>query len=320
MALKKLFIALTCMLCLCCGASSASAAGKLVAAVLTSDMERYRDAYRSFLKALAAKGYEEGTVEVVTQTPNPDPISWANSVRKFDAIKPDLLVTFGAPVTLAAKQETSGIPVVFVDVYGPVETGISRSMSQAGGSLCGVSSKVPVATLIKAMGDIRPIRTLGVLYNTREAGSILQLKEVKRAAAQQGFAVVEANVPSAAGLDTALTYLLGRADCLFVSESSVIGRGFDRIVRKATDARVAVISLTPGSSERGALVSLEISPTEQGQLAADYASKILSGRRPGELPVYTPRKVDLVLNMGVARTLDLHVPFKALSAATRVIK
>lgn len=298
----------------------ARAGGKLVAAVLTSDIGRYKEAYRAFLRAMAARGYDQGNTEFILQAPNPDPISWANSVRKFNAIRPDVLVTFGAPATLAAMKEVNNLPVVFTDVYAPVEAGISRSMTRTGSNLCGVSSKVPLATLMKAMVEIRPVRTLGVLFNSREMGSLVQLKEIKRLAAQQGFAVAEANVATAERLDVALSHLLGRVDCLFVAESSVVGKQLERVTRKATEARIPVISLIPDSAEKGALVALEVNPLEQGQLAADYAAKVLSGRRPGDLPVATPHKVELIVNLQAAKTLELHIPFRVLSIATKVLK
>jgi len=319
MILKRIIYTLPFLISCLCPAPS-SAARKFVAAVLTSDMPRYKEAYRSFVKGLAAKGYGEGEVEFVTQTPNPDPISWANSVRKINAIKPDLLVTFGAPVTISATQEIDRLPIVFADVYGPVETGISSSMTKTGRNLCGVSSKVPMATLVKTMMAIRPVKTLGILYNSRERGSYVQMQELKRLAAQQGFAVLEANVQVASGLDAALGHLLARADCLFVSESSVVSRGMEKIVLRATDARVPVISLVPGASDKGALVSLEVSPAEQGQLAAGHAARVLSGAKPGELPILTPHKVELIINMLSAKALDLQVPFRVLNDATKVVR
>ncbi len=319
MALKRLISILIVIISIV-GVTPSFAGRIFVAAVLTSDIPRYQEAYRAFVRGLAAKGFGEGEVEFITQTPNPDPISWANSVRKFNALKPDLLVTFGAAATISATQESVRVPIVFADVYGPVETGISRSMSKTGGNLCGVSSKVPMATLIKTMVAIRPVKTLGILYNRRERGSYVQMQEIKRLAAQQGFAVVEANVPVASGLDTALGHLLARCDCVFVSESSVVNRSLERIVHRATAARVPVISLVPDSAEKGALLTLEASPVEQGLLAASHAAKILQGNRPGELAVLTPRKVDLVLNLHSAKALDVQIPFRVLSVATKVLK
>jgi putative ABC transport system substrate-binding protein len=296
------------------------AAGKLVAVVLTCDLPRYREAHRAFVKALAQKGYDQNNMEIVVQTPNPDPISWANSVRKLKALGADLIVTHGAPATLAAIRESVDIPLLFVDVYGPVETGISRSLSMTGRNLTGVSSKVPMATLVKSYQEIRPLRTLGVIYSSREVGSVVQMKEMKRLAAQQGFGVVEANVTSPATLDGALSTILDQVDCLYISEGSAGVRGLEKIVHRAMSARVPVITQVPDAAEKGALVTLEASAAEQGQLAGELAARIFGGRSPAQMPISTPKKVELVINMRAARQLDLNVPFQALSAASRVIK
>jgi len=299
----------------------AHAAGKLVAAVLTGDTSRYRDAHRSFVKTLAQKGYDQGNIDIVVQTPNPDPISWANAIRKFNALRADIIVTYGAPATIAALREAEDIPVVFVDVYGPVETGIARSNSLTGRNTTGVSSKVPLMTLLKSATEIKPITNLGVLYNSREIGSVVQLKEVKRLAAQMGFAVVEANVASTAALDTALNSVIAtKVDFIFVTESAMVSRGLEKIVHRASAVKVPIISLLPDSCEKGGLVSLEINPSEQGQLAAEVAAKILSGKKAGQLPISTAKKVELIVNLRAAKALDLHVPFHVLNAATKIIK
>ncbi len=308
------------LLALSGSAAPSFGAGKLVAAVLTSDIHRYREAHRAFVRTLAQKGHDQSNTEVIVQTPNPDPISWANTVRKFEALGADIIVTYGAPVTLAAMRETQGTPIVFVDVYGPVETGISRSMTMTGKNLCGVSSKVPMITLIKTAQEIKHIRNLGVLYSSREAGAVVQLQELKRIAAQQGFGIVDANVTSPSGLDSALNAMLSRVDCLYVSECSVGSRLFEKIVARANSHKVPVISQVPESAEKGALVTLEVSPVEQGQLAGEYAAKILNGIKPGQMPIATPKKIELVINMRAARTLDLRVPFQGLSAATKILR
>lgn len=319
MRIRLLKITLSLLLTLASAVPSFGA-GKLVAAVLTSDIHRYREAHRAFVRTLAQKGYDQSNTEIILQTPNPDPISWANTVRKFEAVGADIIVTYGAPVTLAAMRETQETPIVFVDVYGPVETGISRSMTMTGKNLCGVSSKVPMITLVKVAQEIKHIRNLGVLYSSREAGSLVQLQELKRIAAQQGFAVVDANLSSPAGLDSALNAMLSRVDCLYVSECSVGSRLFERIIAKANSHKIPVISQMPEASEKGALVALEVSPVEQGQLAGEYAAKVLNGAKPGQMPVVTPKKIELVINLHAAKALDLRVPFQGLSAATKILK
>jgi putative tryptophan/tyrosine transport system substrate-binding protein len=297
------------------------AAGKLVAALLTCDLPRYREAHRAFMKALVLKGYDQSNVEVITQTPNPDPISWANSIRKFNAIGADIIITYGDSATLAAMRESNEIPIVFADVYAPVETGIARSMNSTGRNLAGITSKVPLVTLLRSANAVKSIRSLGVIYSSREEGSLVQLREARRIAAQLGAGLTEANVASPAGLDAALiTLFSARVDCIYVTESTAASRGFEKIVHRASEMRVPVVSQMPGAAHKGALISLEADPVEQGQVAADYAARILAGKRASQLPVATPKRVDLIVNLKMAKSLDLHVPFPVLSAATRVVK
>lgn len=295
-------------------------AEKLIAALLTADLPRYKEAHRAFVKSLSHRGFDDSKVDIILQTPNPDPISWSNSVRKFVAIGADLIVAYGAPATLTAIKEGEEIPVVFADVYDPIETGISRTMSSAGRNACGVSSKVPLITLVRTMRDIKPVKSIGVLYNSKEAGSMAQLKEMRRVAAQLGFSVVEANIASARSIDNAVSFLLSRVECIYVSESAVVNKGIDRIMQRAMNYKIPVISQIHDAADKGALVALEVNPSEQGRIAGEYAADVLSGKRPSQLPIATPKKVDLVINMKAARNLDLNIPFQVLSAATRVLK
>lgn len=314
---------LTFLLLLCLVTSPttpAKSAGNQIAVVFSSDQPRYREAHKAFVRALAAKGFDRDNVEFILQNPNPDPISWANAARKINAVGADVMITYGAPVTLAAVRESVDIPVVFVDVYGPVDTGISRSMTTAGRNITGVSSKVPMATLITALLGIKPVKNIGVIYSSREIGSLVQLKEIKRIAAQHGFSVTDVNVSSSAGLDGALSHLLSQVGCIYVSECSVGCKGFDKIVTAANSRRVPVLSQMPDAAEKGALISLEANSAEQGQLAADYAAKILGGKKPSQMQVLTPKKVELIVNMRAAKSLDLTVPFQVLGQATKILK
>jgi len=273
------------------------------------------------MKELVLKGYDQGNVEVITQTPNPDPISWSNSIRKFNAIGADLVVTYGAPATQAALRELNNIPIVFADVYGPVETGIARGMQSTGRNMAGVSSKIPLVTLIRTAMELKPIRTLGVLYSAREEGSLVQLRELRRITTPSGVILAEVNLVGAAGLDAALATLLSaRVDCIYVSECTAGSRSFEKIVHRAGELKIPVLSQMPGAAQKGALISMEADPSEQGQIAADYAARILGGMKASQLPVATPKRVGLIVNLKAARALELQVPFPVLSAATRVLK
>src|SRR5512133_2930699 len=283
------------------------AAGKLIAAIMSSDQPRYREAHRAFVKSLTARGYSPATTEIILQSPNPDQLSWSNTIRKFNAYKPDLILAYGAPAALTAMKESAGIPVVSADIY-TTETTVT--------GLCGVGSRVPMITLLKTLQEIRPYRRVGILYTSRETGSKRQADDIKKAALQLGATVAEGNFSTAAALEAGINSFIDGVDVVSATEY----RNFERIISRARAHNTPVASIMPDSAERGALVSLEVSPQEQGHLAAEIAVRILEGATPEHLSLLTPRRVELIVNLRVAHEMGLNPPFTVLGNATRVIK
>lgn len=285
--------------------------GAVIAAMMSSDQPRYREAHRAFVKAIAARGYAAPGTEIILQSPNPDPLSWSNTVRKFNAYRPDLIVAYGAPAAMTAFREAEGIPVISVDVFAgdqPVK------------GMCGVSSRVPMVTLLKTVQGIRPYQKIGVLFTPREAGSQRQLDDIKKYSAQLGLTIIEGSVTSSATLDATVNKLLDKAEVIIATESGVVSRQFDKIVAKSRARNIPVVSTMPDASEKGALASLEINPNEQGHLAADMAARVLEGAKTEHLSLLSPHRIDLVINMRVARQMGIEIPFSVIGTATRLIK
>jgi len=286
-----------------------------VAVVITGDLERYRQAHEAFLHKLQEAGVE-GRLQVYVQTPNPDPMSWINSIRKAVGIGAHLIVTYGAPATLVAKKEARNIPVLYADVYDPVALGIPSAKN-----LAGVSGKTPLETLIKTFREISPAtKTMGVLFSSADEGSVLQLRKLGEILPKAGFSPVPRDIASPAEIDAALEVMNGSIDSLFVSDSAILHLHLKEIIDFAASRQIPVVSQIPTLCDQGALISLEADPVEQGEVAAELLIGFLNGEALGAMELRTPRKVSLVINLQVARKLNLKVPFQALSVATRVVR
>jgi putative tryptophan/tyrosine transport system substrate-binding protein len=302
------------------GGTPAQAGEPFIAVVITGDLPRYKEAHAVFVETLRAGGLTEDNVTIYVQTPNPDPLSWINSIRKAVGVGADLIVAYGAPAALAAKKEARNVPVLFADVYDPAALGIVKNLVAPGGEITGVSGKTPLETLVKAYGEILPARNMGVLFSSDDQGSVLQVEHLELLAGNRGFKVLKRDVKRADGVSQALGTLNGQIDCLFITESALLNLRMDEILNSSAQNKLPILSQTPGLSDRGALITLEADPSEQGQLLGGYALKILSGSKAHDLPVFTPKKVSLVINLKVAEKFGFKVPFQALSMATRVIR
>ncbi len=291
-----------------------------VTAVIASDLQRHRNAHDAFMTILRAGGMDEDKVKVYVQNPDSDDMSWANSIRKAVDGGANLIITYGAPISLVAQKEAAGIPVLFADVYDPVALGIVNNLVSTGSEISGIASTTPVETLARTLADLLAPKGILTLFSSSEQGSLLQAQRMEEQGEKFGFKVFKADIKSFDAAKKAITVVKGKVEAVYITESILLCRGAQELIDTAKEMHLPVLTQIPESGEKGALLTLEADPVEQGQLLAVHALQVIRGQKVYALPVRTPKKVALVINLKVAEELGIKVPFQALSLATRVIK
>lgn len=294
------------------GATSATAGDKTIGVVLSGNIGYYQDVHRAFTNGLAKEGFDKRKVDTLLQMPAPDPLSWTNAVRKLIVADVNVLVTYGGAAAALSIKETKSLPIVYAGVYDPAGIGVSAR------NITGISSKVPLTSLLKYAKKLVHFSKLAVVYNELEPDSVKQVEELSALEGQHGFQTVKIAVKRVDDAK-ALTFT-GKADVVLISTSAVANEALDAIVKAAHGAKIPTLSQMGGAGDRGVILTLAPSAAEQGEAAARMAAKLLSGENPAAIAPEVPKLIELVLNLKEAATFGLKPPVDLITDSTRVIK
>lgn len=295
------------------GAAAIAAAGdKTIGVVLSGNIAYYQEVHKAFTNGLVKEGYDRRKVDTLLQIPAPDPLSWTNAVRKLVVADVNVLVTYGAPAALSAIKETKSLPIVYAAVYDPVAIGVSAR------NITGMSSKVPLTSLLKYAKKLVPFTRLAVVYSDLEADSVSQAEEVATLEGQYGFQTVKMAVKRVD--DAKALSFAGKADAVLITTSAVANEALDVLVKTAHAAKIPTLSQMGGAGDRGVILTLAPSAHEQGEAAARMAAKVLSGENPSAIPAEVPKLIELVVNLREAGSMGLKPTVDLMTDATRVIR
>jgi putative tryptophan/tyrosine transport system substrate-binding protein len=247
----------------------------------------------------------------------------AENAAELVRLKVDVIVTEGTPSTLAAKQATAVIPIVFAAAGDPVGTGLVASLARPGGNVTGLSSQTAetAGKRLELLREIVPgLGRLAIMGNVGNPLSVLELGEAQAAARALGLEVTTAELRRAEDISPAFDALKGRADALYVCVDPLVNTHRIRINILAVAARLPTIYLFREYVEVGGLMSYGPNNLDLFRRAANFVDKILRGAKPADLPVEQPTKFDLVINFTTAKALGLTIPEPFLLRTDEVIE
>ena len=111
---------------------------------------------------------------------------------EFVQRKVTIILTHNTPPTLAAKQATSSIPIVFATAGDPIGAGIVASLARPGGNITGLSSQTPDAAgkKLELFRQVVPgLHRLATLADVDNPYVALELRQIKESASTLGIEV-----------------------------------------------------------------------------------------------------------------------------------
>jgi putative ABC transport system substrate-binding protein len=248
---------------------------------------------------------------------------YAENATELVRLKVDVIVTVATPATLAAKQATAVIPIVFAAVSDPVGSGLVASLAHPGGNITGLANQVSDTSgkKLEFLREVVPnLRRLAIMAHVGNRASVLDMGEAQAAARELGLEVTTFEIRRAEDIAPAFEALRERADALYLCPDPLMNTNRTRINILAVGVRLPTMHGFREYVEAGGLMSYGANLPDQFRRAADFVDKILRGAKPGEIPVEQPTKFDLIINLTTAKALGLTIPASFLLRADAVIE
>jgi ABC-type uncharacterized transport system substrate-binding protein len=270
-------------------------------------------------------GWIEGRNIQVEYRYAPDRDAIKKHVAELVRLAPDVILANTTPVMIALKPATKTIPIVFVVVNHPVGQGFVSNLTHPGGNITGFSFIEPeiVGKWINLLRDVKSdLSRLVLMFNPDSAGYYdAYLRLFKALPQQSGVEVGAAHVRTEAEVERTIAALAReqRAGLIVAADPFTVGMR-EVILKSAEQHRVPLICPYRQFVVGGGLMSYGPDASDIFRRSSSYVDRILKGERAGNLPVQSPDKFELAVNLKTARALGLSVRESFLLLADEVIE
>jgi putative tryptophan/tyrosine transport system substrate-binding protein len=291
---------------------------------LAADDPIARARLAAFLKGLQRFGWVDGrNVRIDARWAAGD----ADHIRKYAAelvaLGPDVILATATPTVTPLQQLSRTVPIVFVAVIDPVGSGLVASLARPGGNATGfVTFEYALAAKwLELLKEIAPrVTRAAVLRDPTVAAGIGQFAAIQTVG-PVGMELSAIDLRDTAEIERAVAeFARGPNGGLIVTASQFGANHPGVIAALAAQHKLPAVYPYRYFVDAGGLISYGSEVLDEYSRAAGYVDRILKGEKPADLPVQTPTKYQLVINLKTAKMLGLTVPDSLLARADEVIE
>ncbi len=178
------------------------------------------------------------------------------------------------------------------------------------------------AKWIELLKQLAPnVTRAAVIRDVANPAGIAQFGAIRTTASSLGVDVSPIDIRDAGDIERAIADLARSPNAgLVVTPSAESSAHIAQIVTLAARYKLPAVYSERSSAAHGGLISYGPEIIDQFRHAADYVDRILNGEKPAELPVQSPTRYELVINLKTAKALGLMIPQPLLAGADEVIE
>ena len=292
---------------------------------VSTDTPNAEARYAAFSEGLERLGWTPGrNVQVEMRWGGGDEAAIRKYAAELVALAPDVLVGGGGAATEVMLKLTHTIPVVFVIVPDPVGSGLVESLSQPGANATGfmMFEYNLCGKWLELLKEIAPSTThAAVLRDAGTAAGIGQFAVIQAVAPSVGIEVRPIDLRGPAQIDRVITTFAQKPNGGIILTAGATGAAnVNLIIAAAAHYKLPAVYIQRPFVAAGGLISYGPNFPDQYRRAADYVSRILKGEKPADLPVQSPTKYELAINLKTAMALGLSVPQALIARADELIE
>lgn len=284
-------------------------------------------AREGFIDALADEGFVEGeNVTFDIKSANDDKSAAITIAENFVADEVDMILAISTPSAQAAVQATSqadsDIPIMITAVTDPVVANLVNSMEEPGTNVTGTHDMNPVDKQLELIKELVPgAKTVGVIYNSSEDNSKVQVDILKSYADEMGLDIKEAPVTSTGEVAQAAESLVGEVDAIYIPTDNTVVSAISSVVQVAEEHKIPIIAGEENTVDKGAVATVGIDYYKLGYQTGKMAAQILRGEaEPATMPIEGQSEFSYVVNKTAAQNMGVELPQSLLDKASRVVE
>ncbi len=321
--MKKLSVLIIAVLAITVIAAAAFAADdvKQIGIIQLVEHPALDAAEKGFVDGLAAEGFTDGkNIKIDLQNAQGDQANLETISDRFVKNNVALVLAIATPAAQAIAAKTTTIPILVTAVTDPADARLVESNEKPNTNVSGTTDMQPIQKQLDLLMQLFPdTKTIGIVYNSSEANSELQVKLFKKAAEAENLKIETGTVTSVNDIDQVMSSLIDKVDVIYTPTDNTIASAMPNVVKVAEAAKKPIIGAEPGEVENGALATAGINYYNLGVQTGHMAAKILRGEaEPKDMPIESLDKVDIVLNQTTADAIGFTFPKDLLDSAATV--
>ncbi len=235
----------------------------------------------------------------------------------------DILFAGGPTAANAAQTATKRVPIVFAELPDPLGSGLIKSFAHPGGNATGVTDlNLELAPKrLEIFSEMIPgLKRVLFPYNVNDSYGVAEAKVYGEEARRLRVTLIEKPLKSQDEAQAALARVR-KGDIHGIVAPRSISLNIPGFVLEATSQHaIPTMFSTTFFPENGGLAAYGAALYESGRRAARLVDKIVKGMKPAEIPVEVNERMELIINLKVAKSAGIKISPDVLYRANRVIR